>query len=126
MNSDDPKSCSCDNTPDEDYPNTLNVTRGDGLITSYYSLAGAGGNMFPTTFPIRCQACGMNVILPNGTRGNLPCSPAAEDWFVPGDGTKNATITQLHKTALENYTKTENSVPYWWVQGLEINSKCPR
>jgi hypothetical protein len=123
--SDDPKACTCDNEPDEDYPNVLNVS--NGLIASYYYANGAGGNMFPTTFPVRCQACGVNVIMPNGTRGNLSCSPADEAWFTPGDGTKNASIYSDHAAKLNNYVATHNgSIPYWWVQGLTVNSKCPR
>merc|ERR1719443_566858 len=38
-NLDDPKACSCDNVPDEDYPNVLNVSK-DGLISSYWSANG--------------------------------------------------------------------------------------
>lgn len=126
LNSKDPKACTCDNVPDLDYNNTVNATS-DGLISSYYFAAGAGGNMFPTTFPVRCQACGKNVILPNGTRGDLPCAPADEQWFTPGDGTKNASIYADHAAKLNNYVATHpNSIPYWWVQNLTVNSKCPR
>jgi len=124
--SDDPKACTCDNVPDADYPNTLNVSN-DGLISGYYFMDGAGGNMFPTTFPVRCQACGENVIFPNGTRGTWPCSPADEAWFVPGDGSKNASLYADHAAQLNKYVQTHNgSIPYWWVQGMEVNSKCPR
>jgi len=125
MNAKDPKACTCDNVPDADYPNTLNIT--NGLISSYYFAAGAGGNMFPTTFPVRCQACGDNVIFPNGTRGSLPCSPKDEAWFTPGDGSKNASIYADHAAKLSEYVQTHNgSIPYWWVQNMTVNSKCPR
>jgi len=94
---------------------------------SYYFAAGAGGNMFPTTFPVRCQACGENVLFPNGTRGYWPCSPADEAWFVPGDGSKNASIYADHAAQLNHYVQTHNgSIPYWWVQNMTVNSKCPR
>jgi len=126
MMSDDPKACTCDNVPDSDYPNTVNVSK-DGLISSYYFAEGAGGNMFPTTFPVRCQACGANVTFPNGTRGYWPCSPKDEAWFTPGDGTKNSSVWPDHAAKLNEYVQTHNgSIPYWWVQGLTVNSKCPR
>jgi hypothetical protein len=121
----DAKVCACNNVPDADYPNVINIT--NGMISSYYYDAGAGGNMFPTTFPVRCQACGDNVLLPNGTFGNLPCAPSGEDWYKPGDGTKDPSITQSHIAGAQNYTATHNgSIPYWWVQGMTVNSKCPR
>ena len=142
--------------PDADYPNILNVSEGSGLISSYVCLPGGsfmlalrdwtvhlmtilirsrtryysdgmGGNMFPSVFPIRCQACGKNVILPNGTRGYFPCAPEDEQWFDPGNSTANATLLAEHKAGLANYTKNHpGSVPYWWVKGLGVNSKCPR
>ena len=116
------KACQCDNIQPEGYPNTINIS--DGLIMSYYDVDGVGGNMFPSTFPVRCQACGPNVLLPNGTRGNLPCAPKTEAWFEPGN---NTGVTERHKAAYANYIKTHNgSVPYWWVQNMTVNSKCPR
>jgi len=119
------KACTCDNTPDADYPNTVNITQ--GMISSYYYESGAGGNMFPTSFPVRCQACGPNVLLPNGTTGNNPCFPPGEDWFVPGDGQKDPSITASHVAGAQQYTATHNgSIPYWWVQNITVNSKCPR
>jgi hypothetical protein len=130
----DPKSCTCDNEPDADYPNVLKVLDpehpekgGDGLISSYYFDNGAGGNMFPTSFPVRCQACGKNVLLPNGTYGELPCAPKGEDWFNAGNITSHPELIQEHKEKAENYTRThDGSQPYWWVHDMEINSKCPR
>jgi len=125
-----PKDCQCDNQPDPDYPNVLNVSNGDGLISSYWTThPGVGGNMFPQTFPIRCQACGKNVLLPDGTKGDLPCAPEDDMWFEPTEkrneqGTSDK--TEEHKQRLLNYTQTKKTIPYWWVKGLEVNSKCPR
>merc|ERR1719305_1697249 len=75
--SDDKMACACNNMPDEDYPNVLNASK-DGLISSYWTTQpGVGGNMFPSTFPVRCQACGKNVTLPDGSKGPFPCAPRA-------------------------------------------------
>ena len=128
MHSDDPMACACNNVPDADYPNVLNASK-DGMIASYWTTSpGIGGNMFPSTFPVRCQACGKNVTLPDGTRGAFPCAPEGEDWFVPyksPNGTKEEIAA--HKAGYENYSKAHpDSVPHWWVKGLEIGSKCPR
>lgn len=126
LQSPDKEACMCDNVPDLDYPNTLNVST-DGLISSYFFMNGGGGNMFPTTFPVRCQACGPDTLFPNGTRGYLPCAPEDETWFTPGDDTKNASLIADHAAKLHEYVQTHNgSIPYWWVQGLYVNSKCPR
>lgn len=126
LHSTDPKACLCDNVPDDDYPNTLNVST-DGLISSYFFMNGGGGNMFPTTFPLRCQACGPNVTFPNGTKGYWPCAPKDEIWFTPGDDTKNASLITEHAAKLHEYVSTHNgSIPYWWVEDLYVNSKCPR
>merc|ERR1712224_871025 len=102
----DPKDCTCDNKPDPDYNNT--ITLKDGLISSYWSThPGVGGNMFPQTYPLRCQACGKNVLLPNGTRGDLPCAPADDIWYRPTEkrdkqGTSDK--TQEHKARLMHFT----------------------
>jgi hypothetical protein len=73
---------------------------------------------------VRCQACGKNVLLPNGTRGDFPCHPAGEDWFTPGN---SSNTTASHIAGFANYTKAHpGSLPYWWVKGMEVNSKCPR
>jgi len=123
----DPHACTCDNVPDDDYPNVLNVSHGDGLLTSYYFMNGGGGYMFPTTYPVRCQACGQNVTFPNGTKGYWPCSPKDEAWFEPGNDQKNTSLPYIHAAALEHYVQTHNgSIPYWWVEGMTVNSKCPR
>jgi hypothetical protein len=131
MQSPDKMACACNNMPDADYPNVLNVSNGDGLIASYWSThPGEGGYMFPTTFPVRCQACGDNVTLPNGEKGAFPCAPEAETWFKPAkeyvNGTEPEDVIADHKAALENYTQTQKSIPYWWVQGVSVGSKCPR
>merc|ERR1711966_45258 len=56
-----------------DDPKVLNVSK-DGLISTYWSLNGSAGNMFPTTFPVRCNAC-------SGTEGPNACSTPEEAWF---------------------------------------------
>jgi hypothetical protein len=121
-NSDDPNRCKCDNIPSDDYPNVLNAS--NGLISAYYDTAKGGGNMFPSTFPVRCQACGKNVTLPNGTYGEFPCAPKGEDWFVPGNTTEDV---KNHNTELVKFSKEHNnSVPHWWVKDHTIPSACPR
>jgi len=126
LHSTNPQDCMCDNEPDADYPNVLNVST-DGLITSYFFSNGGGGNMFPTTFPVRCQPCGPNTTFPNGTKGDVPCAPKDEIWFAPGDDSKNQSLITDHQQKLQEYVRSHNgSIPYWWVQGLYVNSKCPR
>jgi len=120
----DPKHCQCDNKPDADYPNTLTLE--DGLISAYWTTQPeVGGNMFPQSYPVRCQACGKNVSLPNGTYGDLPCAPEDDQWFRAAQTEADEASTE-HKQKLLNYTETKKTIPYWWVQGLEVNSKCPR
>ena len=121
--------------PADDYPNVLNVSK-DGMIMSYYDTPGGAGNMFPTTFPVRCQACGKNVLLPNGTKGDVPCAPKDEMWFKPNMHINNKTNKAMedastiaeHNNGLMKYSKDHNgSIPYWWVEGIDsIDSKCPR
>lgn len=60
--------------------------------------------MWPTTFPIRCQACGDNVILPDGTRGKVPCFKDGEDWFEPGDINTDWSLIHSHQVGWKNYT----------------------
>jgi len=131
--SSDPKACTCDNEPPEDYPNTLNSTRdAGGLLSSYWqTYVNVGGNMFPSTFPVRCQACGKNVILPDGSRGDLPCAPEVEEWYVPSenrsyDGANPESVMKEHLAGMVKYVDATNDVPKWWVKGIEIDSKCPR
>jgi len=124
----DPKDCTCDNKPDPDYNNT--ITLKDGLISSYWSTQpDVGGNMFPQSFPVRCQACGKNVLLPNGSKGDVPCAPDDDMWYVPTekrDKSGTSDKTEEHKEKLMNYTKVKKSIPYWWVKGVAVGSKCPR
>jgi hypothetical protein len=127
------KSCTCDNIPAADYPNVLDSTRDAGglLVSSWQTYWNVSGNFFPSTFPVRCQACGKNVILPDGTRGDLPCASADEEWFVPStkrsqDGANPKDVVLDHNTKLEAYAETKKDVPRWWVKDQSINSKCPR
>jgi len=127
MHSPDSSACACNNVPDKDYPNVINQT--DGLVMSFWSThPSVGGNMFPQSYPVRCQACGKNVTLPDGTHGPFPCASEDDKWFHPADKRVNGTsaLTAEHKTKLENYTKTMKTIPYWWVEGVEVGSKCPR
>jgi len=109
-------SCSCNNVPDKDYPNELNLS--NGLITSYWSINGSDGNMFPTTFPIRCEAC-------SGTSGPNACSSKEEAWFKVCNENQT-TCVDSHKAGLQNYSAHHNHTENWWVEGLSVNSKCPR
>ena len=69
---DDPMSCTCDNVPLDGYDNVIKNTEFGGFMYE--------GDMWPTSFPIRCQTCGDNVILKDGTRGHFPCYPEGENW----------------------------------------------
>ena len=72
---DDPHGCTCDNMEVPDYPNWHNNTQWgpevSGMLYNYGLTDAVGSNTFPTRFPVRCQSCGPNVFLPNGTRGHL-------------------------------------------------------
>lgn len=90
-NSDDPKACTCDNVEVEDYPNMYNNTKDPkkpGVLYQYFMMDDFGGNMYPQVWPARCQGCGNNTIMPNGTRMNFPCYRPGDDWFMPGNVTK--------------------------------------
>lgn len=136
MNLDDPKACTCDNIQLDDYQNVHNNSvdaEVRGSLFKYYMADGFGGNMYPSSFPIRCQACGENVILPDGTKGKWPCFPdgSGEDWFTPGNVTAHPELITQHQMGFNNYTMTHGDggrpgLPYWWVKGWESNSKCPR
>lgn len=106
--SDDPKACACDNLPPDDYPNTWDNQKDGpeqtGFLYKYIFENNAGNNMWPTTFPIRCQACGDNVILPDGTRGKVPCFKDGEDWFEPGDINMHYSLVTSHQQGWKNYT----------------------
>ena len=84
-NTNNPADCQCNNVPDADYPNVLDNKKdaGGNLMAAWQTYWNVSGNMFPSSYPVRCQACGENVILPNGTRGDLPCAPQDEQWYVP-------------------------------------------
>jgi hypothetical protein len=135
QNSDDPMACMCDNQPADGYPNVINTTNTvGGLITSWYDTNTGSGNMFPSQYPVRCQACGKNVTRPDGTKGEYKCAGTkGEDWFVPDMKTDPKTGQAVplnaaeHNTKMVEYSKQHNdSVPHWWVKDLEVNSKCPR
>jgi hypothetical protein len=89
--SSDPKACTCDNIPAADYPNVLDTNMYGGLlVAAWQTYWNISGNMFPSTFPVRCQACGKGVLLADGSRGDVSCvntgnaqRDALEQWYVP-------------------------------------------
>jgi hypothetical protein len=131
--SDDPMSCACNNVPADDYPNVVNSDKDlGGLLTvpwqTYWNIS---GNMFPSQYPVRCQACGDNVTLPDGTRGKFPCAPEVEEWYTPSttrssDGANPEEVVQDHNTKLEAYVNGQQKIPKWWVKGQAAPSRCPR
>jgi len=131
-NTDDPTNCACTNVPDDDYPNIVKSSdTGDLLVAAWQTYWNISGNMFPTSYPVRCQACGADVVLPDGTRGNLSCFPEGEDWYVPStkrsaDGANPKEVSDDHNSKLDAYVAKNNAVPKWWVKSQEVNSKCPR
>jgi len=115
-NSEDPHACTCDNVPDEDYPNVVNASK-DGMTSFYWNANKSSGNMFPSTFPVRCNSC-------KGTEGPNACASADETWFRPcGNSTD---CVEEHKAKLANYSEHHNHTEHWWVQGVGVDSKCPR
>jgi len=134
QNHDDPLACACDNIELADYPNIYNNTvdpKVPGIFYKYFDMDGFGGNMYPQTWPARCQACGKNTIMPNGTRMDLPCYRPGDDWFMPGNVTKHPEIVTSHNEHIKNYTETytvdgQPGFPYWWPQNMTQVSKCPR
>jgi hypothetical protein len=125
-------SCACNNIPDKDYPNVLNTSDPDqgGQLSAYWTTQpGIGGNMWPATYPARCQACGKNVTLPDGTYGAFPCSSEEDAWFVPAkkrtNGTSDKTQEHIEKYAAWVANNT-GKVPTWWIKDMEVGSKCPR
>jgi hypothetical protein len=134
QNSDNPgMDCACNNVPADDYPNTLDSERDAGglLMSAWQTYWNISGNFFPTSFPVRCQACGANVIKPDGTRGPVPCFPEGEDWYVPStkrstEGANPKDVEEDHNSHLEAYVASKKHVPQWWIKDQEINSKCPR
>merc|ERR550514_2288886 len=140
QHSSDPKACTCDNQPAADYPNVLDHERDAGgqLMAAWQTYWNVSGNFFPSTYPVRCQACGKNVILEDGSRGDLSCvmtgdarKDTLEQWYVPSmnrstEGANPPAVVAEHNTKLEEYVQATKEVPKWWVQGQEVNSKCPR
>jgi len=127
------KACTCDNMPAADYPNVLDSKRDAGglLSSAWQTYWNISGNHFPTTYPVRCQACGDNVILPDGTRGKFPCASEEETWFVPStsrstEGANPAAVVSEHNTKLDAYVAKNNDIPSWWVKGKTVPSACPR
>jgi hypothetical protein len=132
-NSANPMDCACNNVPADDYPNTLDNEKDAGglLVSAWQTYWNISGNFFPSSFPVRCQACGANVVKPDGTRGSVPCFPEGEDWYVPStkrssDGANPKDVEADHNAKLDNYVAANKKVPQWWVKDQEINSKCPR
>jgi len=131
----DKMACACNNVPDKDYPNTLNVTNGDGMIANYWSSkSGVGGYHFPETFPVRCQACSNDpthkVRLPDGSMGINRCSTEQDDWYEPAtkvnpDGTSDKTQEHIQKYNAW-VAANPGKVPHWWVKGVDVPSRCPR
>lgn len=122
LNSKDPNACTCDNIELEDYPNIYNNTKDPkipGVFYNYFDEDDFGGNMYPQTFPTRCQACGNNTIMPNGTVMNFPCYRPGDDWFMPGNVTKYPELVESHNEHMRNYTETytvdgQPGFAYWW------------
>ena len=132
--SDDPKACTCDNVPDKDYPNTIHSNVTGGIVLPWQTYWNISGNSFPSELPVRCQACGKNVWLPDGTRGDLPCVPKGEDWYVPAknrtkDGANPPDVIADHNNHYEKamaMSKDSTDKPHWRVKGSTTGSKCPR
>merc|ERR1719453_368838 len=126
------KACTCDNIPADDYPNVLQSNEYGGLLVSaWQTYWNVSGNFFPSTFPVRCQACGKNVIMPDGSRKDVPCADDDEQWFVPStnrttDGANPKEVVIDHNGKMEEYVQKKNDIPKWWVKDQTINSKCPR
>jgi hypothetical protein len=100
-------------------------------VSAWQTYWNVSGNFFPSTFPVRCQACGKNVIMPDGSRGDLPCADDDETWYVPTlnrtkDGANPPEVVVDHNGKLEAYVQKKKDIPKWWVKDQTINSKCPR
>jgi GTPase SAR1 family protein len=133
-NSKDPKACSCDNKPVDDYPNIVNASE-QLLIFPWQTQWNLTGNSFPTTFPLRCQACGKDVLRKdthgNWTWGELACAPKEEQWYTAcatrdALGANTPECIASHNNGVANYVQAHHTEPHWWVQGVEVASKCPR
>jgi len=123
---DDPHACTCDNVEVPDYPNWDNNTK-DGPEKAGVMYVWVGKNIWPSRWPTRCQACGPDVMLPNGTIGDLQCYPDGEDYFDP-----DAQL-QEHQRAYRNYSQAMGTgdgrpgIPYWFTKNLTYPlGRCPR
>jgi hypothetical protein len=134
-NSKDPKACSCDNTPAKDYQNVVNASE-QLLVLPWQTLWNLTGNSFPTTFPLRCQACGKDVYRKDKSTGEWgwgeePCAPKEEEWYVPCSkrdklGANLPECVAAHNNGIESYAQKHHTEPHWWPKGVEVASKCPR
>ena len=88
--------CACNNKPRPNYPNLVSNTA-EKLDTSGELYTGV---MWPTSIPVRCQVCGDDVILPDGTKGHFPCAPAGEDWLYLNESMNS----DLNHAGWVNYT----------------------
>jgi len=94
------------------------------------------GNSFPTTFPLRCQACGKDVYRKDKKTGEWgwgeePCAPKEEEWYVPCAkrdklGANLPECVAAHNNGIEKYAQKHHTEPHWWPKGVEVASKCPR
>ena len=132
-NSGDPTACACNNVPDADYPNVLDSDKDVGglLMASWQTYWNISGNMFPSKYPVRCQACGANVTLKDGTFGPFPCYGDGEAWYLPSmnrtkDGANPPSVVADHNSKLEAYVQSKKAIPKWWVEGQAAPSRCPR
>jgi len=120
------------------YPNVHNNTRHGpsqtGFLYQYIDFESQGGNMWPSQMNVRCQTCGKNVILPDGTKGEFKCAPDGEEWALPGNINKYPELITQHQSGFKNYSRTMGqkqggglpAIAYWWLKGYTNGSKCPR
>jgi hypothetical protein len=134
-NSDDPMACACDNVPADDYPNVVNAS--DQLVHyPWQTQWNLTGNSFPSTFPLRCQACGKNVLRKDNSTGKwewgeLACAPEDEQYYIPCAhrdklGANDPACVASHNNGEEKYVAAHKTEPHWFPKGMEISSKCPR
>jgi len=62
--------------------------------------------MWPSQLNVRCQSCGRNVILPDGTKGEFKCAPDGEDWALPGSVTEFPALVTSHQNGFRNYSRS--------------------
>jgi hypothetical protein len=130
--SDDPKTdCGCNNKPKKGYENIVNATE-SLLVAPWQTYWNVSGNSFPTTYPLRCQGCGDDVLRPDGTFGKFPCAPEEEQWYTPSTkrlepaGANPPAVVKDHNAKLDAYVEKHHTAPHWWVKGKGVASKCPR